>query len=56
MAPTVSRGIIQTVTDTTNIKLDISEAIDFLSPFDVPLLDMVGRDSLSAPCTQVKHE
>jgi len=48
--------MISTVTDTTNIKLDISEMIDFLSPFDVPLLDMVGRDSLHQACTQVKHE
>jgi hypothetical protein len=56
MAPTVKRGIITTVTDTTNIKFDISEAIDMLDPFEVPFLDMVGRDSLSNPCTQVKHE
>jgi len=55
-APTMKRGHISTVSDTTNEKLDISEAIDFLSPFDVPLLDMVGRSSLSNPCTQVKHE
>ena len=54
--PTITRGMITTVTDETNIKLDISEAIDFLSPFDTPFLDMVGRDSLHAPCTQVKHE
>lgn len=56
MTPTVKRGMISTVTDTTNIKIDISETIDFLSPFDVPFLDMVGRDSLSNPCTQIKHE
>lgn len=56
MPPTVTADMISTVTDTTNIKLDISEAIDFLSPFDTPLLDMVGRDSLHSPCTQVKHE
>jgi hypothetical protein len=53
---TNNRGIITTVTDTTNIKYDISEAIDFLSPTDVPILDLVGRDSLHTPCTQVKHE
>jgi hypothetical protein len=55
-APTVTRGTISTVTDTTNIKLDISEAIDFLSPFDVPFKDLIGMNSLSNPCTQVKHE
>ena len=52
----VTRGILSTVTDTTNIKIGISEAIEFLSPFDVPLLDMVGRSSLKKACTQVKHE
>lgn len=55
-APTVTRGMISTQTDTTNIKLDISEVIDFLSPFDVPFLDLIGRDSLHSPCTQIKHE
>ncbi len=52
----VTRGTISTVTDETNIKIDISEAIDFLDPFDTPLLDMVGRDSLGSAATQVKHE
>jgi hypothetical protein len=56
MVATITRGVISTVTDTTNIKRDISEAIDFLSPFDTPFLDLVGRDSLSQACTQVKHE
>lgn len=56
MTPTVTRGTISTVTDTTNIKVDISEAIDQLSPFDTPFLNLVGRDSLSSPCTQITHE
>lgn len=47
---------LSTVTDVTNIKLDISEVIDLLSPTEVPLLDRIGRDSLKFPCTQVKHE
>lgn len=55
-APTVTRGMISTQTDQVNIKLDISEVIDFLSPFDVPFLDLIGRDSLHSPCTQIKHE
>ena len=52
----VTRGTISTVTDETNIKKDVSEVIDFLDPFDTPLLDMVGRNSLHSPATQVKHE
>lgn len=54
--PTVKNEVIQTVTDTTLEKRDISEVIELLDPFDVPMLDMVGRDSLSTPCTEVKHE
>ena len=56
MPATVKRGQISTVTDTTNIKLDIADAIDFLSPTDVPLLDAIGKDSLHTPCTQILHE
>ena len=52
----VKRGMIYTVTDTINAKRDISEVIDLLDPFETPVLDMVGKDSLSAPCTQTKHE
>jgi len=47
---------IQTVTDTTNIKYNISGVIDLLSPSDTPLLTLVGQSSLSFPCDQVKHE
>lgn len=57
MPPTVSREQwISTVTDVTNIKLNISEVIDFLSPTEVPLLTLIGKDSLHFPCDQVKHE
>ena len=52
--PTI--GVIQTVTDETNIIKDVSEAIDFLSPWDTPFLDLIGRDSLSDAAEQVKHE
>jgi hypothetical protein len=55
MPATIRRGPINTATDTTNAKLDISEVIDFLSPYEVPLLDRVGRDSLHAPATQIRH-
>ena len=50
------RGTLSTVTDPVNEKRDISEVIDFLSPFDTPFLDLVGRDSLKTPATQVRHE
>lgn len=56
MAATVNVGVIQTVTDETNVIRDVSDAIDFLSPWEVPFLDMIGRDSLSNPAEQVKHE
>lgn len=49
-------GVLSSVTDTTNIIRDVSDAIDFLSPWDVPFLDMVGKDSLRAPCEQIQHE
>lgn len=52
----VSVGVIQTVTDETNIIRDVSDTIDFLSPWDVPFLDLIGKDSLSEACEQVKHE
>lgn len=55
--PTVSRPQhISTVTDTTNIRVNISEVIDLLSPTETPLLSRLGRASLSFPCDQVKHE
>ena len=47
---------IQTGTDTTNIKLNISEVIDLLSPYDTPLLTLLGYNSLKFPCDQMKHE
>ena len=56
MAATVKRGQITTVTDTTNIRLDVSDAIDQLSPEDTPLITLVGKSSLHSPCEQVKHE
>jgi len=52
----VLRGMIGTYTDTlSNVKLDVSEAIDQLSPRDTPLLDIVGKSSLRTPCTQITH-
>lgn len=55
--PTVQRPTpITSQTDTTNEKRDVSEVIDFMSPFDTPFLDLIGRDSLHSPATQLKHE
>ena len=56
MAPTVKRGIVTTSTDQTNIKIDISEAIDQLTPEETPLISVVGKSSLKFPCEQIKHE
>lgn len=45
-----------TYSDSVNEAIDISSALDKLSPTDVPLLLRIGRDSLRDPCTAVKHE
>ena len=42
--------------DSANEALDISSMLDILRPTDVPLLKLVGRDTLRKSCTQVKHE
>lgn len=53
----VLKGMIGTYSDTdlANVKLDVSEVIDQLSPRDTPLLNIVGKDSLRFPCTQIIH-
>lgn len=45
-----------TTYDGANEALDISAILDTLNPYEVPLLALVGRDSLETPCTQIKHE
>ncbi len=45
-----------TYSDSVNEAIDISSALDKLSPTDVPLLLRIGRDSLRDACTAVKHE
>jgi len=42
--------------DSENEALDISSMLDILRPVDVPLLTLLGRDSLQTPAVQVKHE
>lgn len=56
MATVSRKQHISTVTDVTNIKLNLSEVIDLLSPYDTPLLTLLGYNSLGFPCDQVKHE
>lgn len=45
-----------TTYDGANEALDISSVLDTLKATDVPLLSLIGRDSLQTPCTQIKHE
>lgn len=45
-----------TTYDGGNEALDISGVLDTLKAVDVPVLTLIGRDSLRDPCTQVKHE
>ena len=54
--PTTYRGTIHSKTDTQNERVNLSEAIDFLSPLETPLLTVIGQDSLHFPCDQIKHE
>lgn len=49
-------GVASGNNDAQNEALDISSMLDILRPTQVPLLSMVGRDSLRKSCTQVKHE
>lgn len=43
-------------TDTANVAIDMSDTLNMISPFDTPLLQRIGLNSLSKPCTSVKHE
>jgi hypothetical protein len=49
-------GTRYTYTDTANNAIDMSNTLAMISPYDVPLLSIIGKDSLSKPCTAVKHE
>ena len=49
-------GVRYSDTDTSNIGIDMSDTLYMISPFDVPLLQLVGKDSLASPCVAVKHE
>lgn len=43
-------------TDTANVAIDMSDTLAMISPFDVPLLQLIGKDSLKSPCVSTKHE
>ena len=45
-----------TTYDGANEALDISGVLDTLKATDVPLLTLIGKDSLRDGCVQVKHE
>lgn len=42
--------------DSANVAIDMSDSLAMISPFDVPLLQLVGKDSLKDPCVATKHE
>jgi hypothetical protein len=42
--------------DTANVAIDMSDTLGMISPSDVPLLSLIGKDSLSSPCVATKHE
>jgi len=42
--------------DSANVAIDMSDSLAMISPFDVPLLQLIGKDSLSTPCVATKHE
>jgi len=43
-------------TDPANVAIDMSDTLAMISPFDVPLLQLIGKDSLKTPCLSTKHE
>jgi hypothetical protein len=52
----VIQGQRFTWSDSVNEKIDMSSALDILKPTDVPLLTLIGKDSLRDGCTSTKHQ
>lgn len=50
----VQTGTVFSFTDTANNGIDISDTLSTISPTDVPLLNLIGKDGLTA--TETKHE
>lgn len=42
--------------DSANVAIDMSDSLAMISPFDVPFLQRIGKDSLKSPCVATKHE
>lgn len=42
--------------DSANVAIDMSDTLGMISPYDVPLLQLIGKDSLGSPCVATKHE
>ncbi len=42
--------------DAANVAIDMSDTLGMISPSDVPLLQLIGKDSLKTPCVATKHE
>ncbi len=43
-------------TDSGNVAIDMSDTLYMLDTAEVPLLQLIGKDSLASPCVAVKHE
>ena len=56
VAHAVITGTRYGFSDTANVAIDMSDTLGMISPSDVPLLSLIGKDSLSTPCVAVKHE
>lgn len=52
----VVTGSRYSFTDSANVAIDMSDTLGMISPFDVPLLQRIGKDSLATPCVATKHE
>ena len=52
----VIAGTRYAFSDASNVRIDMSDTLAMISPFDVPLLTTIGKNSLQTPCTETKHE
>lgn len=49
-------GTRHSFSDSANVAIDMSDTLAMISPFDVPLLQRIGKSSLQTPCVATKHE
>ncbi len=52
----VVSGTRYSTSDSANVGIDMSDTLTTISPSEIPLLQLVGKDSLSSPCVATKHE